>query len=281
MKKNLIITMVALLFIFVTVGVASCSKDDSISSEELESILMGSGWISDNEYDAYVWGDANVSFTTERTTYYFLGNGEGVARDYTYDKDSYFGSSSKNSAWSFKYTVDKSSVFIHGTNFTDEYEYRDGVLVMKGENSSLKKTSLSSSDYDWIESAKYSVMPDNERLNIDIYSELVMRAKPWQNNDGTANHYYDFYFGVKGTERADSRDICHIEATFKVTGATGYVEKEELLIQNDKDCSSYAGVNLKIKNGTQATLTVKFRIHDRKTNKMFDSKTVTYKIPHE
>ena len=276
MRKKLFITMMcaaATSMLFTSCG--SDSDDDGIEGS-LSSMLTQYAWKTNAYYDTMEW-DEYYSFTEDYVTLFFLSGGEGIGKYDTKEIDTYFGTSNSSEPKAFTYSlVNGSSVMIDGK----VYRYKNDQLVAP-DGTTFYKTSITSSDRKWLESAKYYLMDDYDRLNIIISSG----CEPIGNGEdmGGGNYLYaiHLYVGVKGTEHAYSRQISSIEATYTIKGGTFDSKKPKttLIILADEDCheATFATVSTK----STATITASFRLWDSKTNRYVDGGTAEYTVGEE
>lgn len=276
--KKYIYYIVLTIFGMLNLAFTSCgsdSDDDGIEGS-LSSMLTQYAWKTNAYYDTMEW-DEYYSFTEDYVTLFFLSGGEGIGKYDTKEIDTYFGTSNSSEPKAFTYSlVNGSSVMIDGK----VYRYKNDQLVAP-DGTTFYKTSITSSDRKWLESAKYYLMDDYDRLNIIISSG----CEPIGNGEdmGGGNYLYaiNLYVGVKGTEHAYSRQISSIEATYTIKGGTFDSKKPKttLIILADEDCheATFATVSTK----STATITASFRLWDSKTNRYVDGGTAEYTVGEE
>lgn len=269
MKKTYFSMMSIVMMAVLSVCFISCSKDDaeeeSSYSGDLSNILSQYGWTSDYN-DNYLIGDDYINVTTDAGTLFFLENGEGIERYERHDYDSDFGSSSKTTPVPFTYTVNGSIVTINWPSIrsvsyshSESYRYKNGALIPLDENvvSGYKSNSILSSDRKWLEDAKYYVMDDDERLNIDI----TLKFEP-KGSDNDGNYIYEFHMTVPASAKAEARKISTVRATFWYPDNNK--DRVTLIISGNNTDSSVSGYMFVKESSLPGTMQVKFEAFDNK-----------------
>jgi len=273
----------ALLLTVLAVGFAmtSCGDDgDTNGSDEIsdiETILESHSWVSETSYDFSLWGDdENASLTKEFSTLFFIGDGEGIGKNYNHEDDSYFGSSTSITPFSFSYIISGSSVYINGKQF----QYSNQELISKDGNSRLRQSSITNDEKTWLASAIYYVMPDDERLDFEFGHACVEFGTV--TTGSTKETVIDLYLNVEASAKAFSRGVNLISATYKISGGT-FSKKPEtnLFISSDADLQASSSTTVKTKGTAQATITATFYMYDYKNNKDVKIGTATYTVPQK
>ena len=247
----------------------SCSSDDNNGefgfSGDLSNILTQYGWTSDYN-DNYLIGDDYINVTTDAGTLFFLENGEGIERYERHDYDTDLGSSSKTTPVPFTYTVNGSTVTINwptirsvSYSHSESYRYQNGALIPLDANvvGGYKSSSILSSDRKWLEDAKYYVMDDDERLNIDI----TLNIKP-KGSDNDGYYIYEFHMKVPASAKAEVRKISSVRATFRYPDNTR--DRVTLIISGNNTDSSVSGYLYVKESSLPGTMHVQYEVFDNK-----------------
>ena len=271
MKKGLLSMLAIMMVAVVGVTVISCGDDNVESGSSLESILKSSVWKSAPNYEFMMWGD-NYSLSKENVSLYFQEAGKGIGKSHMKETDTYFGSSSSTVPFAFSYNVSGNNVKIDGTSYT----YKNGVLITKEGTTAFTKTSYSNSDFDWLETAKYYVMPDNERLNIDFYHACTIDSKINENK-----YMISLHLGVKASAHASSRRITSVEAHYSIKGGTLSNSNTENVIVISRDEDYNTSTTTFVTTSSQATITASFYFYDSKNKEKKYAGSATYLVPSE
>lgn len=258
--------------------VTSCGGSDEESSnvksdDEMETILQGSSWVSDANYDLLEWGD-DASLSKEIVTLFFMGDGDGIGKYYNHEDDTYFGSSSSTKPFSFSYYVSGGNVWINSI----EYQYSNNMLVATDGSARFKPSSISSSDRTWLESAQYYVLPDDERLNFEFSHACAEFGTVSEGNKKYTT--IDLYLLVDASAKAFSRGVNLISASYKISGGTfSKRPTTNLFISEDADLQASSSTTVTTTGSSQATITATFSMYDYKNNQTITIGTSTYKVP--
>ena len=271
MKKYYFNWMTFLLVAVVSTNLASCGDDDI--SDNIEDVLTASAWTSNPNYDLMVWGDNNLSISKEIVTLFFMGNGNGIGKSITKEVDSYFGSSLDKIPYTFSYVIDGSTVRIDNQSYT----YKDGKYLMDNGQIAFTKKTISSDDMKWLESVQYYLLPDEERLNFDIFHGCAVEHKISDNK-----YMITLGVGVQSSAHAYSRGITSILARYKIKD--GQFQSKEtpenvIIISADEDYNT--SIMPRVTTTAQATITADFYYFDKKDKKEKYASSVTYKVPAE
>lgn len=264
-----------MLLVFTSV---SCSNNDE---EELESgrrpninireELCQYGWETQWQEEFSEWGNGNMSYTREKTILYFFENGKGILRYLIKEDDTYFGNSRRDEPYGFEYTINGNSLYL-------KFEYNELYLqfdkgVLKNADDIYNKTSY---DYEWVGTAKYAVMDDDERYSFPV-GVIV---------DGDYKKHYSCYqddeqeevvlnvgLTVPASAMASARKIDYIRAVFKLEGSywchfTGKVKNPEitLLLPENQEATKVEMHSIPF-NSKEAKLIVEIYYYDNKYNR--------------
>ena len=279
MKKNLFLSILAIMMTAIlSAGFMSCSSDDGSEefgySGDLNSILTQYGWTSDYN-DNYLIGDDYINVTTDAGTLFFLENGEGIERYERHDYDTDLGSSSKTTPVPFTYTVNGSTVTINwptirsvSYSHSESYRYQNGALIPLDANvvGGYKSFSILSSDRKWLEDAKYYVMDDDERLNIDITLKIEPKGGNkdgyYLNNRNDGYYVYEFHMKVPASVKAEARKISNVRATFWYPDNNK--DRVTLIISGNNTDSSTSGYLYVKESSLPGTMHVQYEVFDNK-----------------
>ena len=259
----------------------SCHDDDDKLSSQLEAQLIEKAWQSNVEHDLLFWGDEEASISKEVTTLYFLGNNEGIGKRSTKEIDTYFGTSSKSVPYKFNYNINGNTLTINGLKLT----YKDNMLVSSDGSVYFKPISI---DKQWLESAKYYLMSDSERLKFDFsYGCEEISVED-------LGEYYictiNLFIGVKAEDRAHSRGCTMIKGEYHISNGTfhqfingkGKKSKKvetQLFINSDADSEEIMNITVITESLAEAKITASFSIYDSKNKKTINVKTANYTVP--
>ena len=253
--------------------ITACSGSDNDDNlGDLSEELFQYAWQSNTQYSYMEWGD-NASLSKDIVTLFFLPGNTGIGKYSSLEWDTYFGKTKSAKPYPFSYSKSSSSVAIDDM----VYQYRNGTLIAP-DGTVFSKITISSSDREWLESAKYYVMDDEERYNFNFEHACIPVSQG--GNLGSGTYYYDFNLlvGVKESEHVFSRQISFIEVTYTISGGTFRTSnpKTKLFIYADEDCSNstYVVVNTK----SVATITANVRIYDSKKSKYVNCCTYKYTV---
>lgn len=242
---------------------SSCC-DENESSNLLDEALTKQGWVSDVDYDIMFWGDYEATLTKGKTTLYFLGEGKGVGKILTKEYDTHFGSSVKNNPYEFNYIIDGSSVKIG----QQVLKYQDNMLVSSDGEIVFKPTNI---DYQWLESAKYYLLPDKDRLNFDFFYSCEEDSQI--DMDGNNLCIIKLSLGVKAKDKVFSRGCTMIRGEYHISngvffekiGKNTQQSEIQLLINDDGDLAITKEAT--VLTTSQAIITASFTAYDTKNKK--------------
>lgn len=263
-------------------GTVSCSNDDNDeqldNSSLSESILSMNAWKSNNLNDMNVWGndEPEISLTSQYIVLYFIGNKMGIGRQSTKEYDTYFGASSSTVPFSFTYEIQGDIVIINGK----KYKYKKDNLISIDGYEKFTKAPKTSDDEKWLESAKYYVLPDDERLNFKIGHACVPFGRVFVT--GTKKEsVVTFYLLVDATDHVFSRGFTSLSATYKISGGTfSKIPTTTLSIPNDNSCQANSETVV-VTTTSQAIVTATISLYDSKNKKNISFGTVSYNIPQD
>lgn len=275
-EKNFLGLMLSFLLALFCMAISSCDDDDDVSpSSNIEQMLKSNVWVSTNEYDCLLWGDLEISISKQHCTLFFFDNGYGIGKSYEHEDDTYFGSSTNVFPFRFSYSVNGSSVIINNTT----YKYKDGALYSLDGKKVFTKRSITSDDNKWLESAKFYVMDDDERLDFDFAHGLVERTTF---DEGSQREtVIELHLHIDGSQKAFSRGVTSITAKYSVSGGSLPSKniKNVLVISEDKDYDASITTTVVTPKNMQATVTAVFETYDSKKQRSFNSGSLSYTVP--
>lgn len=272
--KFLNIVLPTLLLITMCVVFTACqddrteNTDDNLNLKIDENMLINNAWVSNNSYDLSLWGVDNATLRRDFTTLYFLGNGKGIGKDYSHENDTYFGVSRNTTPFSFEYQISGTTLKIGNKTLN----YQGDKLITVDGSQIFNKTAL---DIDWLESAKYYVLPDNERYNFSIVHGSEKKATFYQ---GSKKQIILFlHLAILAKEKAYSRGVNGIKATYTISGGT-FSSSPSNIITFGKDEDKQSSCDVVVTTASQATITATFSIFDYKKKKEITMHSTTYSI---
>ena len=272
--KGIYRTLVSSLFILILAGCGG-DDDDFGGADSLENLLSQNSWRSNVNYDVMEWGD-DVSLSREIVTLYFVDEEQGVMRSTMHEDDSYFGSSSAESIEQFYYSVSGNNVRIDG----EEFRYADGMLLPEDDGFPYyyTRSSLTSSEREWIETMKLQLLPSNERLDF----EFTHDCEEWASytEGGRTETSIILSVGVEAAAKVYSRGVTVITATYRIRGGTFSVRPEtNLFISADENCSASSSTTVTTSGSNRATITATFTAYDHLFERDVEIGTATYTVP--
>ena len=276
---------VLMCFLSCLVFISCADSETSGNTEHIISLLKQYAWKSDLNYDFMDWGD-NASLSSEVTTLFFLDNNKGIGKVSSKEIDSYFGSSRSVSSFSFTYNVNGSDVNIIYDNMPNVFVYslNDNQLISKDsrDKSVYSRTNITNEDRTWLESAKYSLLPDDERLDIHINHSCTKQDVFDEGSRYDVLVYFNL--SIKALEKAYSRQITSITAKYKIqNGKFNRNNPITIILNEDKDYSATNFCSVNVPKNTKATITATIYAYDSKNRKEFilSNYDYTYTVPDE
>ncbi|MBQ9362655.1 MAG: hypothetical protein IJT97_04440 [Bacteroidaceae bacterium] len=275
-------TIVGIVAMF-CIGCSGSSDSDGSNSqiEQINKILKQYAWYYSYS-DASAWGEDNVDLTTEGFTLYFLDGGKGIGKFYSRTEDSYFGTSKNQQAFSFTYTVNGANVKIFGSGYLIDASYTlasEYLVSADGESFFLKSHEVSSSDREWMESVKYEILPDKERLDFNYFYSCDEGSVV--NSGSSKNIVVMLCLGVEASAKVYSRKVTSLRATYTISGGSfeGKKPTTEIDINADKDYS--VGTIAAISTTSKATVKATFTAYDAKNKEYVNIGSATYIVPND
>ena len=267
------------LAVFLCLFISSCEEMGVLQKPIDEQMLIQYGWRGDITEDVLVYdkNDPEISYDRSYWTLYFLGDGRGLIKEFVHSEDTYFGTTNRETPLGLTYKISGPDVIINDVEglesiFADYTLRWDGDNLVHGKDFKYKKETISNTNREWIESNKYYVLPDDERLGFQFF--IICEKE-----DGfptTIEGNYTSYFvclaiGVRADQHAYEKGIGSIAATYTISGGNFLVEGKtkssltlETLTKPNDECIIDDLILVRIPTNKTATIAISIKTYDRK-----------------